>query len=68
MDDCHALHEQTLAYGETVKAFLLSIRNSAEAECNPILAASASTAREHFESLQAELARVWDQYLRSRRD
>ena len=65
MDDCHALHEQVIVYGETVKAFLLAIRNSDEAARNPILAASASTAREHFESLQAELARVWDQYLRS---
>ena len=66
MDSCHKLHEQILVYGETVKAFLVAIRNTEEAERNPTLAASASGAREHFEALQAELARVWEQYLRSR--
>jgi hypothetical protein len=67
MDDCHALHEQTLVYGEIVKAFLVAIRNTDEAERNQVLAASASSAREHFEALQKELDRVWDMYQRTQR-
>jgi hypothetical protein len=36
----------------------VAIRNTDEAERNPMLTASAAAAREHFETLQPELARV----------
>lgn len=67
MDDCHGLREETLIHGNFVKAFLVAILNTNEAEQNPLLAASASVAREHFETLQKELDRVWELYQRTQR-
>jgi hypothetical protein len=67
MDDCHSLREKTLIYGDFVKAFLVALGTTDEAEQNPMLAASASVAREHFETLQKELDRVWELYQRTHR-
>ena len=67
MDDCQTLHEKTLIYRDFVKAFLAAIGDADEAEQNPLLAASASVAREHFETLQKELDRVWELYQRTQR-
>lgn len=63
MNDFQSLREQTLTYGDFVKAFLVAIRNSEEADRNPALATSASVARERLEGLQNELEVVWKLYL-----
>ena len=68
MQDCQNLREETLIYRDFVKAFLVSIRDSDAADRNPMLVASASAAREHFETLQNELDKVWDMYQRTQRE
>ena len=67
MNDCQSLREQTLVYADFVKAFLVAVRDSEEADRNPLIAASASVARERFEILQNDLDQVWTLYLRTRR-
>ena len=67
MDDCHSLREETIIYGDFVMAFLVAVAATGEAEQNPLLAASASVAREHFEMLQKELDLVWELYQRTHR-
>lgn len=62
MDDCRGLYEETKIYGDFVKAFLVAVRNTDEAERSPMLVASAAAARERLETLQSELARVWSHY------
>jgi hypothetical protein len=61
-DDCCNLYQGTKVYGDFVKTFLVEIRNTDEAARNPLLAASASAARNHFFALQRELKRVWELY------
>jgi hypothetical protein len=64
MDERQA--EEALIYCDSVNAFLASIHRSDESGRNSGLAASVTLARDRFETLQAELAFIWEQYLQSK--
>jgi hypothetical protein len=64
MSDCRSLYEETKAYGEFVKRFLVEVRKTEEAARNPMLAASVSAARNDFFAVQRELKRVFEMYER----
>jgi hypothetical protein len=62
MENVDQLYEQTQKWGEAVKAFLVAVAESKEAETEPFIAHQSKLLREHYEWLQTDIDSVWSRW------